>query len=64
MINEFGCIDQGNSDERLEWVQYYTGLAAKNGIGCVWWDDGDEFRLIDRETNEWTQPQLANLLVR
>lgn len=64
MINEFGCIDQGNLDERLEWAQYYTGHAAENGIGCVWWDDGDEFQLIDRETNEWTQPQLADLLVR
>lgn len=64
MITEFGCIDQGNLDERLEWAQYYTGHAAENGIGCVWWDDGDEFQLIDRETNEWTQPQLADLLVR
>lgn len=64
MITEFGCIDQDNSDECLEWAQYYTGLAAEKGVGYVWWDSGDGFQLIDRETNEWTQPQLADLLVR
>lgn len=64
MITEFGCIDQDNPDERLEWTQYYTGLAAEKGVGYIWWDSGGEFRLIDRETNEWTQPQLADLLVR
>ena len=64
MITEFGCIDQGNADERMEWAQYYTGLAAEKGVGYVWWDNGAAFRLIDRETNEWAQPQLADLLVR
>lgn len=64
LITEFGCDDQDNLEQRLEWVRYYGGAAAQKGIGCIWWDNGGDSQLIDRTTCEWTQPELAELLVR
>lgn len=64
LITEFGCYDQDNLEERLEWARYYVHAATKAGVGCVWWDNGKDSGLIDRETCEWTQPELAELLVR
>lgn len=64
LITEFGCDDQDNLEQRLEWTRYYAGAAAQKGIGCIWWDNGGDSQLIDRTTCEWTQPELAELLVR
>lgn len=64
VITEFGCDDQDNLEARLEWAQYYLHLATQEAVGCIWWDSGKDSQLIDRETCEWTQPELAELLVR
>lgn len=64
LITEFGCDDQGNLGDRLAWTRYYARAAAQAGIGCVWWDNGSDKKLIDRATYEWTQPELAEVLVR
>lgn len=63
LITEFGCGDQENLEERLAWARYYARSAARAGIGCIWWDDGSDMQLIDRATCEWTQPELAEVLV-
>lgn len=64
VITEFGCDDQNNLEARLEWAQYYMSSATKAGVGCIWWDNGKDSGLIDRETCEWTQPELVELLVK
>lgn len=64
LITEFGCDDQDNPEQRLAWTRYYARSAAQAGIGCIWWDNGSDMQLIDRTTYEWTQPELAEVLVR
>lgn len=61
VITEFGCE---NKDDRLSWAAYYTQAAQEKGIPLIWWDEGKSKRLIDRETCEWVQPDLAALLVK
>lgn len=64
VITEFGCHDRVDAQARLDWAGYYTRAAREKGIPLVWWDNGKDSRLIDRATCQWTQPELARLLVK
>lgn len=69
IIDEFGAVDKGNMEARIEWVQYYVGAAKKYGIPCVWWDnnvaggDGERFGLLNRTTREFYYPELVEALM-
>lgn len=62
MITEFGCKDKNNQQERIEWIQYYRELAQKQGITCVWWDNGSDYQLLDRESCRWVYPEIVEAL--
>lgn len=61
VITEYGCDDKG---DRLSWAEYYTRAAQEKGIPLIWWDEGKSKCLIDRESCDWVQPDLAALLIR
>lgn len=64
IITEFGCTDKDNLDSRIEWLKYYKKQADSVGIPCVWWDNGSNYQIMDREKIEWTYPQIKDVLVK
>lgn len=54
IIDEMGCIDKDNPEDRYAWAKAYVAAAAEFGMPCVWWDNGalktsgENFGLIDR----------------
>lgn len=62
VITEFGCHDKGNPDAVNAWAEYYTKRAAETGIPLIWWDNGGDTRLINREDYTWAQPELMEIL--
>lgn len=64
MITEFGCMDKGNTDSRINWIKTYKEEAEKYGIPCIWWDDGSNYQIMDRELCEWTCPEIKDILVK
>lgn len=64
ILTEFGCIDKENPKERREWTQFYTEKAKKNNIGYIWWDNGNEYSLMDRENYSWKEQEIVEILTR
>ena len=62
ILTEFGCVDKDNTEERMKWAKFYKTTARKNGVACMWWDDGGDFRLLERENKCWIYPELVNIL--
>ncbi|MDE7359399.1 MAG: glycoside hydrolase family 5 protein, partial [Lachnospiraceae bacterium] len=61
ILTEFGCVDKGNTEERLEWTKYYMEQSHRYGIPCIWWDCG-AYALLDRESKTWKFPRIVEVL--
>ncbi|MCL2500830.1 MAG: glycoside hydrolase family 5 protein [Defluviitaleaceae bacterium] len=73
IIGEMGARRRGdNIADRVAWAKYYTAVARKYGIPCVWWDNGrtegpdrwEKFGLLDRKKMEWAFPELVEAFVK
>lgn len=64
ILTEFACIDKVNSKDRLAWTQYYTEKAKENKIGYIWWDDGGDYGIMDRENHNWKEEEIVEILTR
>lgn len=62
VITEFGCIEKEDESERMAWASYYLDAARERGIPCIWWDNGNESRIFDRNSLEWNEELTALLL--
>jgi len=62
ILTEFGCVDKENPVYRQEWTAYVMELSEKYGIPCVWWDDGQDYKLLDRSTLVWDEDMLKILV--
>ena len=47
---EFGWTDRENKGNLREKAYFYVETASKFGIPCFVWDNGESFRLFNRET--------------
>ncbi len=69
VIGEFGALDKGNLESRMQWTAYYIATAKLYGMTAVFWDnnayktDGENFRLIDRASLSWTFPELVDQMM-
>lgn len=52
IITECGCVDKHNEADRILWVQTLRKGADRCGTVCLWWDNGDEYQLLDRKTGK------------
>lgn len=53
IITEFGTTNSFiPADYRSNHAGNYVACADEYGIKCFWWDDGDRYKLFDRQTNE------------
>jgi len=61
---EFGALDKSNEDARAEWAEFYVSAAGEKGIKCVYWDDGGNFRLFNRNSRQFYFPKIHAALMR
>jgi len=61
---EFGALDKSNEDVRAEWAEFYVSSARAKGIKCIWWDDGGNFRLFNRNNRTFYFPKIHEGLMR
>jgi len=63
IMGEFGAVDRSNEDARAELAEFYVSYAKSKGVKCFWWDNGGDFRLLNRGTNKFYFPKIAEALV-
>lgn len=64
IITEFGCIDKGNTQDRMNWTRDFVGFCNKFGISYLWWDNGGDFQILNRETDTWVYPDIVEILTK
>ncbi|MCL2126931.1 MAG: cellulase family glycosylhydrolase [Treponema sp.] len=63
IMGEFGAVDKGNTGARAAWAEYYVSCAADKGIPCFYWDDGGNFKLLDRGSNVFVFPEITAAMI-
>ncbi len=64
IITEFGVVDRISLDERIEYLEYYKKIAKKYKVGLFIFDDAHDFAIIDRETCEFYENELVDVLTK
>jgi endoglucanase len=65
IIGEWGTKGCDNQDSRVKHAYFYARQCRNAGMLPVWWDDGGDFRLLDRKANPpaWEFPTIAKAVV-
>ena len=69
LIGEFGALDKDNTDSRMQFAAYYTYTARHYGMSALFWDNnayktnGENFRLIDRNSLTWIYPEIVDQMM-
>lgn len=64
LIGEFGTKKESMVSElRMEHASNYIARAAQHGIKCIWWDNGTDYKVIDRRDLEASDHQLIEALL-
>jgi endoglucanase len=73
ILGECGARKRGgNLADRVAWARYYSSVARKYGVPCIWWDNGriegpdnwELFGLLDRKKCEWAYPEITEAFVK
>ena len=64
IFGEFGALNKNNEAARAAWAEYYVNYAGSKGIPCFWWDDGGNFRLLNRNNNTFYYPSICDALTQ
>ena len=62
IIGEFGCLNTSPEDERAEYIEYFVKAAKSRGIKLIVFDDGWNFRLLDRRNLIWEDEKMFDAL--
>ena len=62
IIGEFGCLNTSPEDERAEYIEYFVRAAKSRGIKLIVFDDGWNFRLLDRRNLVWEDEKMLDAL--
>lgn len=64
IIGEFGTTNQSVLPElRAKQASNFVARAAEHGLKCIWWDDGSEFKIIDRRDTKASDVNLIEALM-
>lgn len=69
VITEFGAVNKGNVEGRLQCVEDYLTEAEAVNVPCVWWDNnaksgaGENFGLLNRAEGGWYFPEVVNKIM-
>lgn len=64
VLGEFGWTDRTNLKNLADKAEFFVDAANKFGIPCFVWDNGGDFRLLDRATLTWDYPEYAKSITR
>lgn len=54
-LGEFGAIKPGDYNSRMRHYRAYMELSQKYGFAPAAWDDGGDFRIMEREQRDWNE---------
>ncbi|MFW5756821.1 MAG: cellulase family glycosylhydrolase, partial [Tangfeifania sp.] len=54
-LGEFGAINKADYNSRMKHYRAYMELSEKYGFAPVAWDDGGDFRILQREQHNWNE---------
>ena len=54
-LGEFGAIRFGDHNSRMRHYRAYLELSYKYGFAPVAWDDGGDFRIMERQQKDWNE---------
>ncbi len=63
VVGEFGAQSKNNDVARAQYAALMVAEGAKAGIKCFWWDNGADFRIINRTTGDVTSAEIVKALV-
>lgn len=63
VVGEFGAQSKNNDADRAQYAALMVSEGAKTGVKCFWWDNGADFKIIDRTTGTVTCSEIVNALV-
>lgn len=63
IVGEFGCANKNNMSEITSWSKYLVEKCTRYGMGCIWWDNGSQYKIYNRRTLKISQPELLNAML-
>lgn len=69
VITEFGVMNKGNVEGRLQCIEDYLTEAKAINVPCIWWDNnaksgsGEKFGLLNRKEGGWYFPEVVNKIM-
>lgn len=54
-LGEFGSLKKCDFNSRMRHYRAYVELSQKYGFACMAWDDGGDFRIMERQTKGWDE---------
>jgi hypothetical protein len=54
-LGEFGAVKKADYNSRMRHYRTYVSFAQKYGFACSAWDDGGNFRIMQREQHDWNE---------
>lgn len=64
IISEMGSNSKTSMPTRITGAQSYKVYAEYYGIKSFWWDDGGNYKLLNRKNNTWYYPEVLSALVQ
>lgn len=58
IVGEFATSYLENLNTRIASAIHFMNYGNMYGIKSVWWDDGGNYKLLDRKTNTWKYPEI------
>ncbi len=63
ILGEWGAVDRNNIQAREDYYQFYVDKSTERGLLPIVWDDGGNFRLLDRNNLSWHFESLAQAII-
>ena len=63
ILGEWGAVDKSNLSVREEYYEFYVSESTARGLLPIVWDDGGNFRMLDRANLNWHFQSLADTII-
>ncbi len=64
IIDEFGTKASVALSTREKSAEKYVSTAKEAGIVCFWWDNGGDYMIFNRKTNEFKYPTIVEVMMK
>lgn len=64
IIGEFGVVNKGNESPKIAYTEYFLKTAYNYYMVCFWYDDGQDFNLINRENYTLKHERLLTQMIK